>query len=125
VKFARLHGHLVLFIQHDVTFTFSFKVSRFAVRPPPFAITSEKPLLRILLGGLAGLNTTGLGGGGVLLGLLRAADGAHTSNGLLAKIGTVTVLGSLVGNTLVDLAGRGLGAIGDGDQVLAGLLNCG
>lgn len=59
-------------------------------------------LLGLLLGGLAGLGATGLGLGGVLLGLLRAADGADAGNGLLAQVGAVVVLGGLVGNTLVD-----------------------
>jgi len=60
--------------------------------------------IHLLLGllSLAGLSTTGLLGGGILLGLLGATDGADTGNGLLAEVSTVAVLGSLVGNTLVD-----------------------
>lgn len=106
-------------------------------------------LLGVLLGGLAGLSAAGLLGRKVLLGLLGATDGAHTGNGLLAEVSAVTVLGSLVGNALVDpahhilwsiphvsnttmsgrarsrdclLAGAGLGAVGHSDRVLAGLL---
>lgn len=60
-------------------------------------------LLRLL--SLAGLGTTGLLGGSVLLGELRATDGAHAGNGLLTDVSTVAVLGGLVGNTLVDPAG--------------------
>ena len=60
----------------------------------------EANLLRLL--GLAGLGATGLLGRSILLGELRAADGAHTGDGLLAKIGTVVVLSGSVGNTLVD-----------------------
>lgn len=80
--------------------------------------------IHLLLGllSLAGLSTTGLLGGGILLGLLGATDGADTGNGLLAKVSTVAVLGSLVGNTLVDLAGGSVGAVVDGDEVLAGLV---
>lgn len=58
--------------------------------------------LLVLLGSPAGLDTAGLAGRGVLLGLLRAADGADTGNGLLTNVGTVTVPGGLGGNTLVD-----------------------
>lgn len=61
-------------------------------------------LLGVLLGGLTGLGATGLLGRSLLLSLLRAADGADTSDSLLTEIGTVVVLGSLVGNTLVDPA---------------------
>lgn len=71
----------------------------------PIVLTSLSlfPSVNIyLLGGLAGLSTTGLGGGGLLLGLLGAADGAHTGNGLLADISAVAVLGGLAGNTLED-----------------------
>lgn len=61
-------------------------------------------LLRLL--SLAGLGATGLLGGSVLLGELRATDGAHTGNSLLADVSTVAVLGGLVGNTLVDPGGN-------------------
>lgn len=131
----------------------------------PSSIYLRIYLLLGLLGGLAGLSTTGLLGGGILLGLLGATDGADAGNGLLTEIGTVTVLGGLVGNTLVDprvgvmlvshtvipfshvqcpfaiskcldiiqvqvpvdlrialLAGTGVGAVVDGDEVLAGLV---
>lgn len=59
-------------------------------------------LLRLLSGGLLGLSTPGLLGGSVLLGLLRAADGTDTGNGVLTDISTVAVLSGDVGNTLVD-----------------------
>lgn len=58
--------------------------------------------LLVLLGSLASLNAAGLAGRGLLLGLLGAADGANTGNGLLTNVGTVTVQGGLGGNTLVD-----------------------
>ena len=105
---------------------------------------SRTHLLRALLGSLAGLDTAGLAGRSVLLGLLGAANGADAGNGLLANVGTVAVLGSLVGNTLVNpggleldsfiprqrrhlykiclLASGALGAVVNGDGVLAGLL---
>lgn len=107
-------------------------------------VCSRTHLLRALLGSLAGLDATGLAGRSVLLGLLGAANGAHTGDGLLANVGTVAVLGSLVGNTLVDpggleleslitrqrnhlgaiclLASGALGAVVDSNGVLTGLL---
>lgn len=57
-------------------------------------------LLR-LLGGLLGLLTPELLGGGVLLGLLRTADGADASNSILADVTTVAALSGEVGNALV------------------------
>jgi len=59
-------------------------------------------LLRLLSGGLLGLSTPGLPGRGLLLGLLRAADGADTGNSVLTDVTTVVVLSGDVGNTLVD-----------------------
>lgn len=67
-----------------------------------FASVEVWHLLRLLLGGLLGLGASGLPGGSLLLGLLRAADGAHAGNGILADIAAVSVLSALVGNTLVD-----------------------
>lgn len=58
--------------------------------------------LLVLLSSLAGLDAAGLAGRGLLLGLLRAADGADTGDGLLTNVGTVTVQGGLGGNTLVN-----------------------
>lgn len=55
-----------------------------------------------LLSRLASLSAAGLRSGGLLLGLLRLANSAHTGNSLLAEVGTVVLLGGLVGNTLVD-----------------------
>jgi hypothetical protein len=59
------------------------------------------------LGSLAGLGAAELLGGSILLGELGAANSADASDGLLADISTVTVLGGLVGNTLVDPIGIG------------------
>lgn len=59
------------------------------------------PLL-LLLRSLSGLGTPGLPGGSLLLSLLGAADGADTGNSILADISTVSVLGGLAGDTLVD-----------------------
>lgn len=111
---------------------------------PQISLISEANLLR-LLSSLTGLDTTGLLNRSILLGELRAADGAHTGNSLLTDISTVAVLGGLIGDTLVDpervisighktntlvisgcevhlLAGGSAGAVGHGDQVLSGLL---
>lgn len=55
-----------------------------------------------LLSSLDGLGAAGLAGSGLLLSLLGATDGRDTGNGLLAEVSTVTVLGGLGGNTLVD-----------------------
>lgn len=59
-------------------------------------------LLRSLLGGLSGLSSTELLSGGIFLGLLRAADGAHTGDGVTTEVTTVAILSGLVGNALVD-----------------------
>lgn len=82
--------------------------------------SSRDNLLRLL--SLAGLSATGLLSRSILLGELGAADGADTGDGLLAEISTVAVLSSLVGNTLVDLAGGGAGTVGHSDHALSGLL---
>lgn len=58
-------------------------------------------LLRLLLG-LSGFSTAGLLSGSLLLGLLGAANGADAGDSVLTDISAVAVLGSLVGNTLVD-----------------------
>lgn len=70
------------------------------LKPLHHSLSSQQIIY--LLGGLGLAGTAGLGGGGVLLGQLGAAEGAHTSNGLLADVSAVTVLGGLAGNTLVD-----------------------
>lgn len=106
-KIARLHGRLV---PHPARRDLNSIRARFRFTGSPFSPQGSLRrhfcgfLLRVLLGGLAGLGTTGLLGRSVLLGLLGAADGAHTGNSLLAEIGAVAVLGSLVGDTLVDPA---------------------
>lgn len=62
----------------------------------------ERHLRRLLGGsGLLGLGTTGLGLGGRLGLALGAADGRDTLDSGLTEVGTVAVLGSLVGNSLV------------------------
>lgn len=99
--------------------------------------------LRRLLRRLLRLHSPELLGRSVLLGPLGVADGADTGDGVLAKVATVVVLRGLVGDALVDpevstlapdicirphshqaslLAGRGVGAVGDGDDVLRGLV---
>lgn len=59
-------------------------------------------LRRGLLSGLLGLGSAELLRGSVLLGLLRAADGADTGNGILTEVTTVAMLSGLIGNALVD-----------------------
>lgn len=68
----------------------------------PSSLFSSRTYLLGLLGGLAGSGAAGLGGRSLLLGLLGAAEGAHTSDGFLADISAVAVLGGLAGDTLVD-----------------------
>jgi hypothetical protein len=58
--------------------------------------------IRLLLLSSLGLSTTELGGRGILLGLLRAAEGADTGDSDLAQVGTVSALSSVAGNALVD-----------------------
>lgn len=58
--------------------------------------------LRGGLSSLASLGAAGLLSGGFLLGELGAADSADASDGLLAEVSAVTLLGSLVGNSLED-----------------------
>lgn len=64
-------------------------------------------LRRLLLGG-SGLGSPDLGRRRHLLGALGATDGADTGNSLLAEVSTVAVLGSVVGDTLVDPRKRGI-----------------
>lgn len=59
-------------------------------------------LLRLLLRSLSGLSASELLRGSVLLGLLGATDGAHTSNGVFTEVGAVAVLGGLACYSLVD-----------------------
>lgn len=69
----------------------------------PFeSLCSSRIYLLGFLGGLAGSGAAGLGGRGLLLGLLGAAEGAHAGDGLLADVSAVAVLGGLAGDTLVD-----------------------
>lgn len=96
------------------------------------------------LGSLAGLGAAELLSGSILLGELGAADSADASDGLLADVSAVTVLGGLVGDTLVDpggksqhlysrhcmliervalLAGGGAGTVVHSDEGLSGLLD--
>lgn len=78
----------------------------------PFqSLCSPRIYLLGLLGGLAGSGAAGLGGGGLLLGLLGAAEGAHAGDGLLADISTVAVLGGLAGDTLVDPTADKIGSV--------------
>lgn len=97
------------FIQHGVvSITKRLSEPRFRMVPRFCILVHHGPptviYLRRGLSGLAGLGTTELLGRGVLLGLLRTADSAHTSDSLLAEISAVAILGRLVGNTLVDPA---------------------
>lgn len=58
--------------------------------------------LRGGLSSLASLGAAGLLSRGFLLGELGTADSADASDGLLAEVSAVTLLGSLVGNSLED-----------------------
>lgn len=137
-KVARLHGHLV---PHPARRDLNILRARSKFTGLPLSPPRSRHhrhhhrcthLLRVLLGGLAGLGAAGLLGRKVLLGLLGTTDGAHTGNGLLAEVSAVAVLGSLVGNTLVDPARShppvstvGLQYHDGQSRVISRLLTCG
>lgn len=112
----------------DLSFLFSLALSPFSVPKIHFFgtfilnIHSYPHLCRLLLRSLLCLRTAELLLGGVLLRLLRLADGTDASNSIFAEICTVAVLSGLVCDALVDFAGGGIGAPGHGNRVLRGLL---
>jgi hypothetical protein len=80
-------------------------VSPFPSLCPLFAFHFNASQIRLLLSsGLLGLDTTDLGGRGILLGLLRATNSADTGDSGFPQIGTVSVLGGAAGDALVDPA---------------------
>lgn len=72
----------------------------YAAFTPDFSPAAH--LFRSFLSGLLGLGSSELLCGSILLGLLCAADGADTGDGVLTEVSTVAILCSLIGNALVD-----------------------
>lgn len=98
-KITRLHGQFP---------SPARRLNAYQVSPPILILHGPElsPILEIhLLRGLSSLASLGaaeLLSGGILLRALGAADSADASDGLLAEVSAVTLLGGLVGNSLVD-----------------------